>query len=155
MNPSMYQFSFDVSRFIIRINNCTLYSVGWNWKFGKSTYYWSKEQRLKSTWDSARISCQLLGKASHLVKIETKEENDYLKKQFGGYDSWIGLSDVEREGTFRWVDGSLVGFSYWYPGKPNNSGQNEDCVYIENSYNNMWNDAPCTINMYFICEREN
>ena len=110
-----------------------------------------------STWEEARLWCKSMGKTSHLVKIETKEENDYLKKQFGGHDSWIGLSDVEREGTFRWVDGSLVVFSHWYPGEPNNNGQNEDCAQLNTSYgcNDMWNDNQCTANTYFICEREN
>merc|ERR1719494_1049516 len=99
--------------------------TGWNWKFGKSAYYWSKPRGFMSTWEEARLWCMSMGKTSHLVKIETKEENDYLKEQFRGYDSWIGLSDVETEGTFRWVDGSQLAFSHWYPGQPSNYGGNE------------------------------
>ena len=30
---------------------------------------------------------------------------------------WIGLSDLEREGTFRWVDGSPLNYTSWAPGE--------------------------------------
>ena len=100
-----------------------------------------------------------MGQNSHLVKIETKEENDYIKKQFGGYDSWIGAHDLDSESTFRWVDGSFVDFSDWSPGEPNNNGQNgqkENCAHISKGHSNLWNDASCTnYDMYFICEKEN
>jgi len=135
-----------------KISKSPLSETGWNWKFGKSTYYWSKQEGLSKPWKSARIFCQVLGKKSHLVKIETKEENDYLKKQFGGYDSWIGLSDIEKEGEFRWVNGPRVWFSDWFRGEPNDYDKAEDCVHIKNR---NWNDASCFMNMYFICEKEN
>ena len=128
--------------------------LGWNWKFGKSIYFWSKQKGLFKTWESARTWCQLMDKTSHLVKIETKEENDYLKKHFGGYDSWIGASDIDRNRVFRWLDGSQLAFSDWAQGEPSDYKQAEDCVQINDSKNNMWNDIRCSAKMYFICEKE-
>ena len=47
----------------------------------------------------------------HLVKIESAEEKDFLRKAFlpasaGTY--WIGLNDQMKEGEWIWRDGSLL-----------------------------------------------
>ena len=104
------------------------------------------------TWDGARIWCEQMGQNSHLVKIETKEENNYLMKEFGGHNSWIGANDLENEGKFQWVDQSPVVFSGWAEGEPNGGG-NENCVHLYKLKNDAWNDWKCYYRSFFICER--
>lgn len=58
---------------------------------------------------------------------------------------WIGASDLNQEGQFKWVDGSHVfdGYSRWAGGEPNNAGGTEHyaCRYgVGSNYN--WNDLP-------------
>ena len=106
------------------------------------------------TWENAKMWCEEMGRNSHLVKIETKEENDFLVGNFSGYNSWIGANDIEKEGSFRWTDGSPLIFTDWGQDEPNNSGGGEDCAHIYILKNNMWNDARCTAKFFFICERE-
>lgn len=31
---------------------------------------------------------------------------------------WIGLSDVEEQGTFKWANGEVVLFTHWNSGMP-------------------------------------
>jgi len=31
---------------------------------------------------------------------------------------WIGLSDMEEQGTFRWASGDMVTFTHWNAGMP-------------------------------------
>ena len=43
---------------------------------------------------------------------------------------FIGSSDVETEGTFKWITGGTLAWTKWYPYEPNNGDSNEDCMTI-------------------------
>ncbi|XP_052062581.1 C-type lectin domain family 17, member A-like [Mytilus californianus] len=70
------------------------------------------------------------------------------------HGSWIGASDLKKEGDCRWIhDSSKVCYSKWHPGQPSNYGNNEDCGHFASGYEYEWNDAPCNIErMGYICE---
>ena len=58
------------------------------------------------------------------------------------HDYFIGLSDEETEGTFRWVTGELIEYQNWRKNEPNNdipSRGGED--YVELYQDGTWNDA--------------
>merc|ERR1719505_430402 len=40
-----------------KISKSPFDKTGWDWRFGTSTYYWSKPRGLKSTWEEARLWC--------------------------------------------------------------------------------------------------
>lgn len=85
-----------------------------------------------------------------LVIITTKAELDFVKKTYA--ITWIGLSDKQQEGKWKWVDGTdLVGGGFWQAGEPNNSDGNEDCVEVSRSAS-AWNDAPCDRRFAWVCE---
>ncbi|XP_039608766.1 hepatic lectin-like [Polypterus senegalus] len=71
---------------------------------------------------------------------------------------WIGLTDEEKEGDFRWVDNSLLDNKtrLWASGQPN-SGDSEDCVKIQVSTSCSekanWHDYNCGGLSKYICER--
>jgi cysteine-rich repeat protein/YVTN family beta-propeller protein len=62
-----------------------------------------------------------------------------LTSGMGSY-AWIGLTDADSEGTFTWVNGTPLAFTYWETGQPN-GGAGENCVLKENA--NKWHDYPC------------
>jgi len=41
---------------------------------------------------------------------------------------WIGLTDVDEEGQFIWLDGSAAEYTNWNSGEPNNWSGNENCT---------------------------
>uniref|UniRef100_A0AAY5K5M0 C-type lectin domain-containing protein n=1 Tax=Esox lucius TaxID=8010 RepID=A0AAY5K5M0_ESOLU len=105
---------------------------------------------VKNTWNAGRQDC--LNRRADLVIINSREEQAFIKAL--GHRSWIGLTDRDVDGTWRWVDGTPMTTSYWINGEPN-GGKKENCG--ENKISNddpvmAWNDQPCDHKNYFICE---
>uniref|UniRef100_A0A3Q4G6L7 CD209 antigen-like n=1 Tax=Neolamprologus brichardi TaxID=32507 RepID=A0A3Q4G6L7_NEOBR len=109
-----------------------------------SFYYMSSEEK---SWQESRQDC--LQKGADLVIINSQEEQVGLNKYL-----WIGLTDSETDGTWKWVDGTRMTTSYWNSGEPNGL-KNENCGQIKN-YNsqNSWNDEKCSILHYWMCEKK-
>nr|XP_040042496.1 CD209 antigen-like protein E isoform X3 [Gasterosteus aculeatus aculeatus] len=120
---------------------------GWVY-FDQSFYYISSSQM---SWQDSRDDC--LQNGSNLIIITSKEEQDFAR-QFKKR-SWIGLTDTETEGTWKWVDGTEPKERYWTTGEPNSyQGSNEDCGEIrfyEEQHN--WNDLECSYKNFWICEK--
>lgn len=82
--------------------------------------------------------------------INTKHEQDFVSRFYDRI--WIGLSDLEQEGKWKWVNGADVdGDGLWQPGEPNDSDRHEDCVELSRR-GGGWNDAPCTMKLSWVCE---
>ncbi|XP_041363357.1 echinoidin-like [Gigantopelta aegis] len=63
---------------------------------------------------------------------------------------WIGLTDVLKEGSFVWTDGSTLDWTNWAKGEPNSYGGDEDCVL---QTDRGWIDVSCTAAPYqFVCK---
>ncbi|KAM8827191.1 uncharacterized protein ACB058_020206 [Synchiropus picturatus] len=116
-------------------------------QFESSCYYISAAQEPKR-WLTSKKECENLN--GHLVIIDSKQENDFVSKFF--QQTWIGLSDRDKEGKWKWVDGTaLSGTNYWASGEPNNADSNEDCAELLRD-SKEWNDVPCGQTLSFICE---
>ncbi|XP_053573889.1 F-box/LRR-repeat protein 12 isoform X3 [Bombina bombina] len=69
--------------------------------FGNNCYYFSST---KSDWMKARDMC--MKNDSDLVVINNKEEQDFISERTSSMRYWIGLSDLDDEGVWTWVDGT-------------------------------------------------
>ncbi|KAM7393959.1 hypothetical protein PAMP_020792 [Pampus punctatissimus] len=130
------------------VNFTEYYQQGWVY-FNNSFYFISKWE---NSWQDSRNDC--LQRGTDLVIINSKEEQEFVnqvKKQM-----WIGLTDRETEGTWKWVDGSPVITSYWGYNEPNShQGTDEDCGEIKlMNQENKWNDKPCESKNHWICEKK-
>uniref|UniRef100_A0A671X1N5 C-type lectin domain-containing protein n=1 Tax=Sparus aurata TaxID=8175 RepID=A0A671X1N5_SPAAU len=108
------------------------------------------------TWADAELQC--LSQGANLVSIHSPEENDFVKFLIQNFDSaqghtWIGLSDIHKEGRWMWSDGSVVDFVFWNGGEPNNDngGGNEHCGHFYAPYNLKWNDHLCSLTFPSVC----
>ena len=104
------------------------------------------------TWLEARDFCYSYG--MHLAIIDNMDENNFVMASFNGPRIWIGMSDMQKEGQWKWVNGQDVEFTNWANGQPDNYLYNEDCGTIDRNMGNKWNDMPCTETMVFVCEKE-
>lgn len=103
------------------------------------------------------------GATGYLATITSQAENDFVAARLQG-DGWIGGSDEETEGVWKWVTGPEAGtifwngasggsapsgqYANWSSGEPNdwlNGNPGEDCIqfYITST---KWNDLNCTGN---------
>ncbi|XP_013364636.1 PREDICTED: CD209 antigen-like protein 2 isoform X4 [Chinchilla lanigera] len=121
----------------------------WDWTFfqGKC-YFFSKSQR---NWHDSVTACKEAG--AQLVIVESAEEQSFLQQTSKSKGvTWMGLSDLNKEGTWHWVDGSPLSSSlgnYWNTGEPNNIGE-EDCAEFKND---GWNDGRCENSNFWICKK--
>ena len=70
---------------------------------------------------------------------------------------FIGGNDLEIEGKFVWLDGTPFnpGYTNWLLGEPTKSNINENCVLfhdVTHLNGNMWNDLPCDVPQFAVCE---
>ncbi|XP_068021554.1 collectin-12 isoform X1 [Melanerpes formicivorus] len=124
-----------------------------HWKnYTEKCYYFSVEREI---FEEAKVFCE--ERSSHLVIINNKEEQQWIKRQiFGKGSFWIGLTDSEKENEWRWLDGSLPVYKNWKTGQPDNwshgHGPGEDCAGL--IYAGLWNDFYCEDVNNFICEKD-
>nr|UZS59100.1 C-type lectin [Macrobrachium nipponense] len=123
---------------------------GWV-KLRSSCYFLGKDT---STWEQSRQKCLALD--SDLVTITRDEEYNFLRDLAKGHDTYVGLNDLQEEGTYRWVaDGTIhqIVESWWAEGEPNNQGSREHCVHFCRSKGDRLNDHICANEFRYICEK--
>uniref|UniRef100_A0A3Q0SRV7 C-type lectin domain-containing protein n=1 Tax=Amphilophus citrinellus TaxID=61819 RepID=A0A3Q0SRV7_AMPCI len=108
------------------------------------------------TWADAEFYC--LSEGANLVSVHNKVQDDFIKSLIRNFDhaggpTWIGLSDIHREGRWMWSDGSAVRFAYWNTGEPNNSGGREHCVLNNYGTAKKWGDYSCSYSYPSVCAK--
>lgn len=93
-------------------------------------------------WEEAEEYCEALG--GHLAVITSQEENDVILTyiQVRGFDNvYIGYSDSEIEGVWRWVNGERSNYTNWNEGEPNAFTNDEDYAVFTALSSGAWNDS--------------
>ncbi|XP_050925308.1 CD209 antigen-like protein C isoform X2 [Lates calcarifer] len=122
--------------------------TGWT-NFSCSCYLLSDES---GSWDQGRENCRARG--ADLVVIDSPKEQEFLLRFTSG-SAWIGLSDRDEEGTWKWVNKTPLNLVYWEKIQPDNGGGDpqwgeEDCAEIRSD---GWNDLSCDASLRWICEK--
>ena len=102
-------------------------------------------------WHGARARCLSWG--GDLATVTSLEEYNLMYSLNTAFaNCWIGLNDLETEGTWVLADGDNSTFRYWAPGEPNNDFGVQDCGCTWT--HNMMDDCNCewTFSCYF-CSR--
>ncbi|MBQ3652924.1 MAG: putative Ig domain-containing protein, partial [Synergistaceae bacterium] len=118
---------------------------------------------LPMTWTEAKAYCESLG--GHLATITSQEEFDIVVSLLSADEDrpyWLGASDAEQEGSWKWVTSEDFTFTKWHTGEPNNQGGEEHYLILAKDSDNSWgwNDATNSHNgidpsmWSFICEWE-
>lgn len=109
------------------------------------------------TWNDARDWCKNQG--GNLVTITSSGEQNAVESLMSKVSNriWLGASDAESEGNWKWVTGEIFNYSNWGSGEPNNNpasyGGYEN--FMELSATGTWNDVEEYVKTieYFILEK--
>jgi len=126
------------------------------------TYLFSEDIK---TWEDAKGNCELFG--AHIVQIDNIAENFCLLDHAHtmGYSTsyWQSANDNVVEGVWRQWDGTLLSWSPWwgaYSLHPETTepsgGEAENCAEVffgPGIYAGKWDNAPCSAQVHYICER--
>jgi hypothetical protein len=111
---------------------------------GNSSYFVSND---KFTWLEALAHSRANG--LHMAAITSAAENDFIvngliTSGLSGSNPWIGGSDADSEGDWKWITGEAFGYTNWHLGEPNNlvGGTEHYANYYNNGSEIKWNDLP-------------
>lgn len=122
--------------FLIKVDRSTqLQDFEYLGEFNDHYYYQSKNNVY---WSAAKLACENAG--GHLVTITSQSENDFIFNNKKSSEVWIGFSDQETEGQWKWVTNEPVVYTNWCSGQPDNAG-NEDYGELWNNNSGTWNDG--------------
>ncbi|XP_026766632.3 C-type lectin domain family 10 member A [Pangasianodon hypophthalmus] len=124
---------------------------GWT-RFLSSCYRVSSSLK---PWVESRQDCRTTG--ADLVIINSREEQQFVSGL--RRNLWIGLTDIEQEGQWKWVDNTSLESGYWMNNEPNNVQYrfgDEDCAQVVSLSPaiSSWNDFPCSSGLYGLCEKK-
>ncbi|XP_014263436.2 lactose-binding lectin l-2 [Maylandia zebra] len=141
----LFLFSLDNQTVKLLRGNCPMFWYSFN---GRCYKYVATQM----TWADAELYC--VSEKANLVSIYSEEEEEFVKSLIKNFDhaegrTWIGLSDLHKEGRWMWSDGSAVSFVHWHAIQPDNEGGAEHCGHM--NYDTKWNDVPCSRNHTSVC----
>ena len=101
------------------------------------------------TYLEAKDQCESDG--AYLAIPRSDAENAFIASLIPNDNIWIGVNDIDEEGTFAAVDGQEVTYTKWRDGEPNHYGGNEDGFLMVGGTNGMWADKGIEHQEKFIC----
>jgi len=123
-------------------------------------YLWGNE---KKNWTAAEDFCR--GEGGHLATVNTNATKEFVLEGLARKNlnwTWIGGSDIENEGVWKWTDCTPWEPVFWAPGQPDNTQNNQDCLTLVHNWywnngvlNRMWDDLHCSYTeIAFLCSKK-
>ena len=88
-------------------------------------------------WDVAKSKCKEL--KGQLVVVPDEPTWVFIRDLAKNARVWLGGSDEETQGVWKWIDGTPFTFKAWLPGQPDNAKNGQE-HYLHIHYHG-WNDA--------------
>ncbi|XP_016341399.1 CD209 antigen-like, partial [Sinocyclocheilus anshuiensis] len=106
-----------------QLNQVTNELLKYEWLYYKFSLYYIPSE--KKSWTESRRYCTERG--ADLIIINNSQEQNFVRKMSDGAKVWIGLTDVDVENTWKWVDGSTLTTGFWGHKEPNGK-RGENCA---------------------------
>uniref|UniRef100_A0ACB8F7N8 Uncharacterized protein n=1 Tax=Sphaerodactylus townsendi TaxID=933632 RepID=A0ACB8F7N8_9SAUR len=104
----------------------------------------------QGSFESSKATCSQAG--GQLASPKNASENAAVQQIIARHNkaAYLGMNDIQSEGTFAYLCGGEIGYTNWADEEPNNAGGKEDC--IEMYLDGKWNDRSCTERRLIVCE---
>ena len=99
-----------------------------------------------TSWNVAANRCVAWG--GELASLKDPTLVQYVNKAITVDKYWIGGSDREKEGEWKWMDGSKIEKIKWGDRQPN-GGSSANCLLV---IEDGWNDKICSKRQRFLCQ---
>ena len=104
----------------------------------------------KMTYTAAKTQCESDG--AFLAYPVSEAANDFIVSLIPNEDIWIGIDDIDQEGSFVSVDGrEYWATPNWANNQPDNHQNNEDALFILGHQAGFWADTSVTSSRRFVC----
>lgn len=93
----------------------------------------------------------------NIFNVEETMNDSHLQRIFRSFfisdrlyfGLWIGLNDIDEEGTFKWIDNQPLSFS----GAITNQKDGHDCLYLRKNKLITWKLKSCKTTEPYICKK--
>ncbi|XP_028585044.2 uncharacterized protein LOC114597103 [Podarcis muralis] len=104
----------------------------------------------EGTFDDLKQKCLQAG--GQLAAPKNAAENTAVQQIVVQHNKsvFLGVTDIQTEGKFRYLNGDAIVYSNWLQGEPNNEKGRENCVEVY--VNGKWNDRACGEKRLILCE---
>ncbi|XP_042315904.1 pulmonary surfactant-associated protein D-like [Sceloporus undulatus] len=104
----------------------------------------------EGNFDDLKQRCQQAG--GQLASPRNAAENTAIHEIVVLYKKsvFLGITDIQTEGRFKYLNGEAIVYSNWQAGEPNNDKRQENCVELYS--NGKWNDKSCGEKRLILCE---
>ncbi|KAI8747675.1 brevican core protein [Biomphalaria glabrata] len=103
----------------------------------------------------AKLSCsKIQGRLAMVKSNATKESLLTIMQDMNIEKAWVGIDDIQSEGTYVWSDGSVLTPEekiVYIPKQPDNFNNTQYCTFII-KFNRGLDDTVCSNNEMYICE---
>lgn len=100
---------------------------------------WNEAQQFCRKWHGTSLaSVTNTGKQSEAINLQRTTGGMALV-----WATWLGLTDAEREGQYKWADGVKTDYMAWGSKQPSNSNEAKDCVVLAIGMGYKWRTNSC------------
>ncbi|XP_047474283.1 lectin BRA-3-like [Penaeus chinensis] len=105
----------------------------------------------KLYWHEAHLHCLGMGADLAMHTQLHALKTFVIQESFRSGSLWLGSTDEEIEGEWKWLDGEPIDEGLWAEGNPNNKNGNQHCLVMTVQQTPSLRNVDCSLLSYFAC----
>ncbi|XP_037782337.1 C-type lectin domain family 4 member M-like [Penaeus monodon] len=105
----------------------------------------------KLDWHEARLHCLGMGADLAMHTQLHALKTFVIQESFRAGSLWIGSTDEDIEGEWKWLDGEPIDEGLWAGGNPDSKKGNQHCLIMAVQQTPSLRNVACSLPSYFAC----